>query len=100
MHLAHLKLLLQIKEIQMGLKQTKEISIAEGTIITTSMITTLMVDSSIKTLTISPNPKQVVRVSLQTPTKEFLHQVKAQVATITAMRVQVHRLITTTTIII
>ena len=53
----------------MGLKQTKEISIAEGTIITTSMITTLMVDSSIKTLTISPNPKQVVRVSLQTPTK-------------------------------
>ncbi len=100
MHLAHLKLLLQIKEIQMGLKQTKEISITEGTIITTSMITTLMVDSSIKTLTISLNRKQVVPVSVQTPIKEFLHQVKAQVATITAMRVQVHPLITITTIII
>lgn len=57
MHLAHLKLLLLIKQMLMGLNQIKEISIVEATTITTSMtITQTAEDSSSKTLTISRNP--------------------------------------------
>lgn len=62
MHLAHLKPLLLIKQMRMGLNKTKEISTVEATIITTSMTITLTEDSSSKKLTINRSPKRVVSV--------------------------------------